>query len=50
MRAGVAIKPGTPVDVLYDILDNPNKEEVPDVSAFFGLAICDRSIFSCPPR
>ena len=32
MRAGIAIKPKTPVDVLYDILDNPNKDEVPDVS------------------
>ena len=32
MRAGVAIKPKTEVDVLYDILDNPNKDEVPDVS------------------
>ena len=31
MRAGIAIKPGTPVDVLWDILDNPVKEEVPDV-------------------
>lgn len=32
MRAGIAIKPKTPVDVLYDILDNSNKDEVPDVS------------------
>lgn len=31
MRAGIAIKPGTEVDVLYDILDNDNNEEVPDV-------------------
>lgn len=31
MRAGIAIKPKTGVDVLYDILDNPNKDEVPDV-------------------
>lgn len=31
LRAGIAIKPKTPVDVLYDILDNPNKDEVPDV-------------------
>ena len=31
MRAGIAIKPGTDVDVLYDILDNSNKEEVPEV-------------------
>ena len=32
MRAGIAIKPNTDVGVLYDILDNPNKDEVPDVS------------------
>lgn len=32
MRAGIAIKPGTDVEVLYDILDNSNKDEVPDVS------------------
>merc|ERR1711964_256157 len=32
MRAGIAIKPKTPVDVLYDILDNPNKDEVPDMA------------------
>ena len=32
MRAGIAIKPKTEVDVLYPILDNSNKEEVPDVS------------------
>lgn len=32
MRAGIAIKPKTEVDVLYDILDSSNKDEVPDVS------------------
>ena len=31
MRAGVAIKPGTDVSVLYELLDNSNKDEVPDV-------------------
>lgn len=31
MKAGIAIKPGTDVDVLYDIFDNDNNEEVPDV-------------------
>ena len=31
MRAGIAIKPGTDVDVLYDILDNGKKDEVPEV-------------------
>ena len=31
MLAGIAIKPDTPVDVLYDILDSETQEEVPDV-------------------
>ncbi len=31
MLAGIAIKPDTPVDVLWDILDNPDKDELPDV-------------------
>ena len=35
MQAGIAIKPSTKVDVLWDILENPNKEEVPDVSTFY---------------
>ncbi len=39
MRAGIAIKPSTPVDVLWDILDNQNKAEVPDVS--FEVLILD---------
>ena len=32
MQAGIAIKPSTPVDVLWEILENPVKEETPDVS------------------
>jgi ribulose-phosphate 3-epimerase len=32
MQAGIAIKPDTPVDVLWDILDNPDHTERPDVS------------------
>lgn len=32
MQAGIAIKPDTPVDVLYDILDNSEELEKPDVS------------------
>ena len=35
IRAGVAIKPKTPVDVLYDILDNSDKDAVPDVRLSF---------------
>ena len=31
MLAGVAIKPGTPVDVLWEILENPEEKEIPDV-------------------
>ena len=33
MRAGIAIKPGTEVDVLWDILDSSDKAEVPDVGS-----------------
>jgi hypothetical protein len=35
MQAGIAIKPKTSVDVLWEILENPVKEEVPDVSSLF---------------
>ena len=35
MLAGIAIKPETSVDVLWEILENPKKEEVPDV----GVAV-----------
>ena len=31
MQAGIAIKPATPVDVLWDILENPEEKEKPDV-------------------
>lgn len=31
MLAGIALKPETSVDVLWDILENPEKEEFPDV-------------------
>lgn len=31
MLAGIAIKPDTSVDVLWEILDNENKIECPDV-------------------
>ena len=32
MQAGIAIKPDTPVDVLWDILDSPDLTERPEVS------------------
>jgi hypothetical protein len=31
MQAGIAIKPTTPVDVLWDILENLEEKEKPDV-------------------
>lgn len=31
LKAGVAIKPKTPADVLFEILDSEDKDEVPDV-------------------
>ncbi len=31
MLAGIAIKPDTPVDVLWEILENPEMKETPDV-------------------
>jgi len=31
LKAGIAIKPKTPVDVLWDILENPNENERPDM-------------------
>lgn len=37
MLAGVAIKPKTSVDVLWDILDNPDKSEVPDVGWVYNF-------------
>lgn len=44
MLAGIAIKPDTKVDVLWDILESKVKEEVPDVCAMFlhipQLTIC----------
>jgi len=38
MQAGIALKPETPVDVLWEILENPNKAEVPDVGLRFTLS------------
>ncbi len=31
MQAGIALKPETPVDALWEIMENPDKAEVPDV-------------------
>lgn len=38
MLAGIAIKPNTPVDVLWDILASTDQKEVPDVSSQFSDA------------
>lgn len=35
MQAGIAIKPDTPVDVLWEILENPVEVERPDVRSDF---------------
>jgi len=42
MLAGIAIKPSTKVDVLYDVLDSLNENERPDVSipAVLARALC----------
>jgi hypothetical protein len=41
MQAGIAIKPDTPVDVLWDILANEEESERPDVSGrFIFPALC----------
>jgi hypothetical protein len=37
MQAGIAIKPSTSVDVLWEILENSDKDEVPDVSAILAI-------------
>ena len=39
MLAGIAIKPDTSVDVLWDILENSNAAEVPDVRNY-GADTC----------
>lgn len=45
MQAGIAIKPDTPVDVLWDILDSEDVNERPDVSGppFYSLHISSYS-------
>lgn len=39
LLAGIALKPGTKVDVLWDILENEEKSELPDVSFNLGTII-----------
>lgn len=36
MQAGIAIKPETSVDVLWEILENPDEKERPDVSSLLS--------------
>ena len=40
MQAGIAIKPDTPVDVLWDILENNEVAEKPDVSLTSFVPSC----------
>lgn len=55
MQAGIAIKPDTPVDVLWDIIESEDPAERPDVSLslflfFFGFQVlCDYISVSCAP-
>lgn len=50
MLAGIAIKPDTSVDVLWDILANPKKEEVPDVGQTRGPTCINRLDGPCHDR
>ena len=47
MLAGIAIKPATKADVLFDILDSPHEKERPDVS-ILGMAIQTYLLMRCP--
>lgn len=53
MQAGIAIKPDTPVDVLWDIIESEDPAERPDVSDFLFFP-CFRSFVDIfpflPPR
>lgn len=46
MKAGIAIKPKTSVDVLWDIVENPIEDERPDVSAHRLEHITHRGLIS----
>lgn len=52
LLAGIAIKPKTGVDVLWDILENPNADERPDVSTQCGRRVteCDADLAVDGPR
>lgn len=39
MQAGIAIKPDTPVDVLWDILAAEDEKDRPDVSGYTVLLV-----------
>jgi hypothetical protein len=39
MQAGIAIKPDTPVDVLWDIIESPEEKEKPDVCILKGFLL-----------
>lgn len=48
MQAGIAIKPDTPVDVLWDILDSEDLSERPDVSQSLRHILIFPWAFSLP--
>lgn len=48
MQAGIAVKPGTQVDVLYDVLESPNEEERPDVCPPFRPPYLIHSTLNAP--
>lgn len=48
MQAGIAIKPDTSVDVLWDILENESKEERPDVCFPSPFILEDDQVNYCP--
>jgi hypothetical protein len=55
MLAGIAIKPETKVDVLWDILENDVEKERPDVSTLVQsnggrLTVLDGSGYDCSSR
>ena len=43
MQAGIAIKPDTPVDVLWDILESEDPAERPDVSSILYCSLYTQS-------
>lgn len=47
MQAGIAIKPETPVEVLWEILENREAAERPDVSCLFFFLFFFLFVVAC---